>query len=422
MDLTSAPPRATPTASPDEHPVAQAVAAALDVDHRHDPYPAYAVLRAAPGLPPGPLGTHVVARHGDCEQVLQEPAWSHAEEARLLHPDSDVHLPGSFLWMDPPDHTRLCRLVAQGFTPRRIDGLRPQAEELTARLLDTAVEAGPVDLVEALAYPLPLRMICRLMGVPAEAEDDVRRMSAGIARGLDPDVLLTAEELAARTAAVGEFTDFFGDLAARRRTDPRDDLVTALVLAEQEGDRLSPVELLGTLLILVVAGHETTVNLIANGLRALALHPDQLAVLRERPELVTSAVDEILRFDAPVHLTTRTARTTLTVSGRTFAPGESLLLLLGSANRDAAVFPDGDRLDVTRFATRGAARHLAFGLGLHHCIGAALARLEMETVLRALIARDIGVELQTDRPRYRPNLVVRGMAELPARLTVGATR
>jgi cytochrome P450 len=166
-------------------------------------------------LPPGPLGTHVVSRYADCERILQDVRWSHAEEARLLHPDSDVHLPGSFLWMDPPDHTRLRGLVAQAFTPRRIEGLRPAAERIVDALLDAALEAGEVDLVEALAYPLPLRMICLLMGVPAEAEGEVRRMSAGIARGLDPDVLLTPAELGARTAAVHDFTEFFGELAVR---------------------------------------------------------------------------------------------------------------------------------------------------------------------------------------------------------------
>jgi cytochrome P450 len=260
-------------------------------------------------------------------------------------------------------------------------------------------------------------MICRLMGVPPEAEDEVRRMSAGIARGLDPDVLLRPEELAARTTAVHDFTAFFGDLAARRRAEPHDDLVTALVRAEQDGDRLGPVELLGTLLILVVAGHETTVNLVANGVRALAAEPTQLAALRADPELAGPAVEEILRFDPPVHLTSRTARTALTVGDRRFEEGESLLLLLGAANRDAAAFAAADALDVTRYAARGTRRHLAFGLGLHHCLGAALARLELETVLRALVARRVEVELLTDRPRYRPNLVVRGMAELPVRIT-----
>jgi cytochrome P450 len=359
----------------------------------------------------------VLSRYADCEVVLADPAWSHAEESRLLHPDSDVHLPGSFLWMDPPDHTRLRGLVAQAFTPRRILSMREDARTIVDALLDVAVEQGTVDLVEALAYPLPLRMICRLMGVPPEAEDEVRRMSAGIARGLDPDVLLRPEELATRTTAVHDFTAFFGELAALRRAEPHDDLVTALVRAEQDGDRLGPVELLGTLLILVVAGHETTVNLVANGVRALAADPTQLAALRADPELAGPAVEEILRFDPPVHLTTRTARTALTVGDRRFEEGESLLLLLGAANRDAAAFAAADALDVTRYAARGTRRHLAFGLGLHHCLGAALARLELETVLRALVARRVEVELLTDRPRYRPNLVVRGMAELPVRIT-----
>ena len=405
------------TLVPSPSDVAAAVAASLDVAHRHDPYPAYSVLRDAPGFPPGPLGTHVLSRYADCEVVLADPAWSHAEESRLLHPDSDVHLPGSFLWMDPPDHTRLRGLVAQAFTPRRILSMREDARTIVDALLDVAVEQGTVDLVEALAYPLPLRMICRLMGVPPEAEDEVRRMSAGIARGLDPDVLLRPEELAARTTAVHDFTAFFGELAARRRAEPHDDLVTALVRAEQDGDRLGPMELLGTLLILVVAGHETTVNLVANGVRALAADPTQLAALRADPELAGPAVEEILRFDPPVHLTTRTARTALTVGDRRFEEGESLLLLLGAANRDAAAFAAADALDVTRYAARGTRRHLAFGLGLHHCLGAALARLELETVLRALVARRVEVELLTDRPRYRPNLVVRGMAELPVRIT-----
>jgi len=405
------------TLVPSPSDVAAAVAASLDVAHRHDPYPAYSVLRDAPGFPPGPLGTHVLSRYADCEAVLADPAWSHAEESRLLHPDSDVHLPGSFLWMDPPDHTRLRGLVAQAFTPRRILSMREDARTIVDGLLDVAVEQGTVDLVEALAYPLPLRMICRLMGVPPEAEDEVRRMSAGIARGLDPDVLLRPEELATRTTAVHDFTAFFGELAARRRAEPHDDLVTALVRAEQDGDRLGPVELLGTLLILVVAGHETTVNLVANGVRALAADPTQLAALRADPELAGPAVEEILRFDPPVHLTTRTARTALTVGDRRFEEGESLLLLLGAANRDAAAFAAADALDVTRYAARGTRRHLAFGLGLHHCLGAALARLELETVLRALVARRVEVELLTDRPRYRPNLVVRGMAELPVRIT-----
>jgi len=318
--------------------------------------------------------------------------------------------------MEPPDHTRLRRLVSAAFTARRIEGVRAHAVRVTARLLDAALAARDVDLIEALAYPLPLTMVCDLLGVPPEAHADVRRMSAGIARGLDPDALLSPAELGDRTQAVHDFTAFFGDLVAQRRTRPRDDLITALAEVEADGDTLTPHEMLGTLLILVVAGHETTVNLIGNGLLGLARRPDQLARLHADPDLAVPAVDEMLRHDPPVHLTTRTARAETTVAGTTFTPGDAVIVLLGSANRDPEAFPDADELEIRRYAARPRPRrHLAFGLGLHYCIGASLARLEMEVVLRAVAARVDTVELLGEPP-YRPNLVVRGMAELPVRL------
>ncbi len=398
------------------HPVQQAVVDALAPATRHDPYPAYEALRGAGPFVPGPLGARLVTRYADAEAILSDPTWSHAEERELLHPSSDVELPGSFLWMEPPDHTRLRRLVSAAFTPRRIEGLRARAETVTAGLVDAVLTTSEVDLIEALAYPLPLTMVCDLLGVPADAHADVRRMSAGIARGLDPDALLSPAELGDRTQAVHDFTAFFGDLVAQRRAQPRDDLVTALAQVEADGDTLSPHEMLGTLLILLVAGHETTVNLIGNGLLGLARRPDQLALLRADPGLALPAVDEILRHDPPVHLTTRTARATTTVGGTTFDPGDAVIVLIGSANRDPDAFGAPAELDITRYTARPRPkRHLAFGLGLHHCIGAALARMEMEVVLRAVAARVGSVELLAE-PAYRPNLVVRGMARFPARL------
>ena len=214
-----------------------------------------------------------------------------------------------------------------------------------------------------------------------------------------------------------DFTTFFGDLVAQRRAHPRDDLITALAQVEADGDALSSHEMLGTLLILLVAGHETTVNLIGNGMLGLARRSDQLALLRADPDLALPAVDEMLRHDPPVHLTTRTARAETTVGGTTFAPGDAVIVLLGSANRDPDAFAAAAELDITRYTARPRPkRHLAFGLGLHHCIGAALARLEMEVVLRAVAARVDSVELLAEPP-YRPNLVVRGMAQLPVRIT-----
>ncbi|SDD10601.1 cytochrome P450 [Actinokineospora iranica] len=401
-------------------PVQLAVVESVAPNWRHDPYRSYDVLRAAGPFIPGPMDTQLVPRYREADLIMQNPDWSHAEESELLHPDSDVELPGSFLWMEPPDHTRLRGLVSKAFTMRTVEGLRARTEQVVADLMDKMLAEGSdteVDLLESLAYPLPLTMVCELLGVPAEAHDEIRHMSAAIARGLDPDALLSPDELAARTKAVHAFTDFFSDLVAQRRKDPRDDLITRLAQAEAEGARMTPTELLGTLLILVVAGHETTVNLIGNGVLALIRNPDQFAALKADPDLAAPAADEILRYDAPVHLTTRTARKEITVSGRVFAPGESVIVLFGSANRDPEAFADPDRLDLTRYgAGKRVNRHLSFGLGLHYCIGAPLARLEMELSLRAIASRVKEFTLRADPPPYRPNLVVRGMSELFVRV------
>ncbi|SBW24317.1 cytochrome P450 [Candidatus Protofrankia californiensis] len=243
-------------------------------------------------------------------------------------------------------------------------------------------------------------------------------MSAGIARGLDPDVLLTPEEVAARTEAAREFIEFFGALIARRRAQPQDDLISALAAVEAAGDRLTAHEMLATLVVLVVAGHETTVNLVGNGVLALLRNPGQFALLRDNPDLAAPAVDELLRYDAPSQLTTRVATREIELSGHTFVPGDGVMVMFGSANRDPHAFDEPDRLDLTRYTDRnGVNRHMSFGLGLHYCIGAPLVRLEMEIALRALAGRAPTVELLADPPAYRPNLVVRGMAELPVRFT-----
>jgi hypothetical protein len=408
------------SAQPDAGRVQQAVLDIFDPAWRHDPYGAYTVLRAAGPFVPGPLDTRLVPGHAECTAILANPAWSHAEESELLHPDSEVDLPGaqSFLWMEPPDHTRLRGLVSKAFTARTIERMRGHAERVAADLLDTMVAAGAADAVESLAYPLPLTMACELLGVPADQHAAVRRMSAGIARGLDPDALLSPAELTNRTNAVHEFTEFFGGLVDERRARPRHDLISALAQVEAAGDRLTAAEMLGTLVVLVVAGHETTVNLIGNGLLALARNPDQFELLRRQPDLAGAAVDEMLRYDAPAQLTTRTARAEVTIRGHRFVPGDSVILLLGSANRDPAAFTGPAEFDLARY-TRGdrVNRHLALGLGLHYCIGAPLVRLEVEVALRALAARVSAITLLADPPPYRPNLVVRGMSELPVRLT-----
>ncbi|MEV6560781.1 cytochrome P450 [Nocardia sp. NPDC051756] len=397
-------------------PVQLAVIESVAPHMRHNPYASYETLRAAGPFVPGPHDMHLVTRHHEAQTIMQDPRWSHAEEPQLLHGDSDVELPGSFLWMEPPDHTRLRGLVSKAFTARTISGMRERAERLVDDLMAKMLAARDVDLLDALAYPLPLAMICDLLGVPAESHDHVREISTAIARGLDPDLLLSPDELAARTAAVYAFLDFFGELVEQRRKSPREDLITALVQADDAGARLTSNELLGTLLILVVAGHETTVNLIGNGVLALLRNPDEFERLRAYPELCEPAVDEVLRYDAPVHLTTRTAHDEITISGHTFAPGDAVIVLFGSANRDPLAFPDADRFDLARYARgRKSERHLSFGLGLHYCLGAPLARLEMQVVLRAITERVASMTL-LEEPPYRPNVVVRGMSQLRVRL------
>lgn len=389
---------------------------------RADQYSLVRELRAAGPLHRTPIGVYLVTRYADCAAILQDAAWSHASEAAHLHPtvaadEATSELPTSFLWMDPPDHTRLRALVSKAFTARTVAALRPRISDLCTSLVDAALRAGEFDLIDLIAYPLPLTVVCELVGVPTEAHEAVREWSFALIRGFDPDVLMTDKERADRSTAAREFQAFFRALIDERRARPADDLLSALAAVEDQGDTLTENELLATCVTLIVAGHETSVNLVGNGLLALMRHPDQYDLLRARPELVPSAVQEILRYDPPVAMTTRSATRPCTVGGRDFAPGEGVVPLLCSANRDERVFADPDRMDITRYHDRRApaARNLAFSLGIHYCLGAPLATLEMEILLAEVIRRVGTLEPLTDNPRYKPNIVIRGLAELPAR-------
>jgi len=387
-------------------------------EHRADPYPRYARVReSVPFLDSG-FGVEFVTRHAECSQILSETLWSHQDEATLFHPEADrLNLPTSFLWMDPPDHTRLRSLVSKAFTPKRVVGLVPRITELVTGMLDAALDAGEVEAIEAIAYPLPLIVVCELVGVPPEDWPMVHRVGPGLARGFDPDRVLSPQERRARDDNTLELVAYFRDLITKRLADPRNDVVSALGQVCSGSDTLTEHEMLTTCITLLIAGHETTVNMVGNGLLAFARNPGQLAQIRRRPELAAPAVDEILRYDSAVHMTTRTARTELTVGDRTFAEGESVCVLVGSANRDPRAFDRPDEFDVTRYAsTAPTARHLGFALGIHYCMGAALARLEGEILWAELARRTRTLELAGD-PVYRPNLLIRGLKELPLRLT-----
>ena len=397
--------------------VDEAILASFLPEHRHNPYPAYDVLRETAPFVAGPYNLHIVTRYAEVDAILQDPAWSHAAEPEFLHPDSDgSDLPASFLWMEPPDHTRLRRLVSKAFTARGLETLRGQVEQVATEVVDNVLAAGEVDVVEQLAYPLPLAMIAEVIGVPAEDLPFVRDNSAPVARGLDPDTMLTPAELKGRADGAQNFRDYFEKMVAERRARPKDDLITALAQVEAEGDRLTTGEMIATLTVLLIAGHETTVNLLANGVLSLVRNPDQFQVLVNNPDLALAAVDELMRYDGPSHATTRKAVKDIDISGHSFKEGDGVLLLLAAANRDYRAFPDPNRLDLTRYAdTTAVPRHLGFGVGHHYCIGAPLVRLEMECMLRELARRAPKMTLLADPPPYRPNVVVRGIAELPVR-------
>ncbi|MEV0709978.1 cytochrome P450 [Nocardia aurea] len=391
---------------------------------RSDPYAPGRVLREAGPVHQTPLGHRVLTRYEDCAAVLSTTAWSHAEEAGMMHPtvspeEAPEELPTSFLWMEPPDHTRLRNLVTKGFTPRMVTRLRPRIEQLTEQLVDSALEAGEFDLVEMIAYPLPLVIACELIGVPEEAYAQVHRWSLDLARGFDHDYTLPEEALRARSAASRGFMSYFRELLNERRARPTDDLLSVLSQVEDRGDVLTEQELLATCITTFVAGHETTANLIGTGMLRLMRNPDQIAAMRANPGLTAYAPDELLRLEPSVQITTRAATRPITVAGHEFEKGEGVVVLINSANRDDAAFADPDRTDVSRYADRmkPANRHLGFSLGIHYCLGAPLALLEMEVLLDVLLRKVRGIELLSDTPPFKPNVVIRGLEALPTAFT-----
>ncbi len=391
----------------------------LDPAFRIDPYPVYARLRAEAPVHQGPFDTWVFSRYADCMAVLKDSRsssdgtksnnYKQAVEQGLIDPDAQVLGAPPFLFMDPPDHTRLRGIVSKAFTPKVVERLRPGVQLLVDELLDKVANEGSMDVIEDLAYPLPVNVICQLLGVPVEDHVTFREWSREAARSLDPVEALPPEALEARRKTMMAFQDYFRRLIAERRKEPREDLLSALILAEEEGDKLTEEELLSTCTLLLVAGHETTVNLIGNGMLALLRHPDQLEKLRDDRSLAQSAVEELLRYDAPVQMTGRSALIDMEVGGAMIKEGQQTILLLASANRDESQFPGADRVDITRSDNH----HLAFGFGIHFCLGAPLARVEGAIAIGTLLQRFRELELRTEAPEYKENIVLRGLASLP---------
>ncbi|MGX1880620.1 cytochrome P450 family protein [Streptomyces sp. NPDC055287] len=383
-----------------------------------DPYPYYAKLRAA-----GPahlVRTDDVERmwlivgHDEARRALADPRLSKDWRTSGLYEASANPINTNMLETDPPHHTRLRKLVAREFTTRRIEALRPQVQRVTDELLEvmTSGSGRTADLVEALAFPLPMTVICELLGVP-----DLDRASF---RGWSNEIVApTGAE--AEGAAVQAMGAYLAELVEDKRSSvPGDDLLSALIRTQAEdGDRLAADELIGMAFLLLIAGHETTVNLISNGIRALLAHPDQMAALRGDFGLIDSAVEEMLRYDGPVeNATFRFTREPYEVGDLVIPAGEPVLVSLAAGDRDAARFPDPDRFDITRTAVTGKGPgHLAFGHGLHFCLGAPLARLEGRIAVRSLLERCPDLTLDPDGGplEWLPGLLMRGVRRLEVR-------
>jgi cytochrome P450 len=385
-----------------------------------DPFPLYAELRKRAPIHRNDMGFWVVARHADCLAVLRDRRISSdsmnavpdqfrrpiAEDSPMAAGIAEMR---PFLFRDPPDHSRLRGLVAKAFTPKVVESLREGIQEVVDELLDAAMEAGEVDLLAEFAYPLPVRVICDLLGVPVEDQDRFKVWSQALARGMDPDFLLADEVIQARAEAVMQFAQYFFELLADRRKSPGDDLLTRLVQVEDGGTVLSETDMLSTCILLLVAGHETTVNLISGGTLALLRHPDQLERFRTDPGVHRSAIEEMLRYVSPVQLTGRTFTEDCEFGGVEFGAGEFVMLLLGSGNHDSAQFENGDRFDITRNPNN----HLGLGFGIHHCLGAPLARLETQLALASLVRRAPRLTPASDDVTYKTNVVLRGMESFP---------
>lgn len=367
---------------------------------RAQPYPYYDQLRVfAPMFYWEPQNMWFLSRYEDCKALLTDRRLGRLEPR------------ASMLFQNPPAHTRLRSLVNRAFTPRMVEQSRDRVQAISNRLLDEVQPdgqpGGQMDLMAKFAYLLPVTVIAEMLGVPPEDHVVFQGWSKILVKSLDlgvkPDIQAQVE------SAFESFRSYFSGLIAERRRAPKDDLLSALVEAEEAGDRLSETELYATCQLLLVAGHETTVNLIGNGVLALLRHPDAMRRLQCDPALITSAVEELLRYDSPIQLISRSALEDVTYRDVTFRQGQSIAFLLGAANRDPEPFEQPNQLDLAR---RNNA-HLAFGGGIHYCLGAPLARLEGQIAIQTLLQRMPNLQLETEALTYQDNYVFRGVEALP---------
>jgi cytochrome P450 len=397
----------------------------LDPEYLANPYPRLAELREQDPVHESPLGIWVLFRYEDVFTLLRNPqtsvedgnidgglnAMREAMFAELLAEyggDERDRGDRAILNLDPPDHTRIRKLVSKAFTIRRIEQLRPSIQAQVDVVLDRVAGAGPWDVVDELAFPLPFQVISELLGMPEGDREAIRNWSHALTKTLDP--IISEEDMRAAFEASDAMTAYLDEVVPWKRAHPADDVLTGLVQAEEDGDVLSASELRDQIVLLFIAGHETTVNLIGNGMQALLAHPDQMQRWREDPSLDATAVDELLRYDAPVQLSRRIATTELEIDGHTIAPGTLVMTHLASANRDPAKWgPTADTVDLGR---ADASQHVSFGSGIHFCLGAALARLEGQVAMSSIIRRFPDLE-QAGPAVSNGRITLRGLDSLP---------
>jgi cytochrome P450 len=376
-----------------------------------DPYPLYHQLRLRdPVYWDEQSEAWIVTGYADVAAMLRDARFV-AQKPMFLEPELMQLQQITERWMvlcDPPTHTRLRRMVNNAFTPRIVQNLAPHIEQMVAQMLDRVQAAGSMELIHDLAFPLPVSVIALMLGVPPDRHEDFKRWSEALANLSEPPGVASFEALQETNQAMAEFAEYFRVLVEDKRRAPSEDLLSALIAVEEQGDRLSLDDLIANAILLLFAGHETTVNLLANGVYCLLHHPDQLTLLRQNPTWIKSAVEEFLSFESPIQTTSRQLAQDITWGSRTLREGDLVLLVLGAANRDPEQFRDPDHLDITRADNR----HLAFGGGVHFCVGGPLSRLEAQIAIPALLGRMPHLRLAEGPLEWRRWESWRGLREL----------
>jgi cytochrome P450 len=393
----------------------------LKREFRRDPYPAYRALQAKDPFHRSRLvGGWVLTRYDDVSAVLRDNRFladdrklpffaknrKRLRDAGVLTEEEAGRDAPTMLRSDPPDHTRLRSLVNRAFTPRAIESLQPRIEQIVAELLDPIAGEGAMDAIRDLAYPLPVIVIAEMLGIPPEDREQFKKWSDDVVGDVG---LASIDDSRRAMEAFRALCAYLEPILQERRREPREDLLSALLAAEEAGDRLTMEEMYTMVTLLLVAGNETTTNLIGNGLLALLRHPEQLALLRDEPALIGDAIEELLRYDSPVQATTRFVVEDVDLAGHRIRAGHQMALLLGAANRDPSRFARPDEVDITRTNVQP----LSFGSGIHYCLGAPLARVEGRIALGALLERFPNVRLATDDLEWNDNVILRGLKALP---------